>query len=124
MRAPNQHETALFDSLCGRASVDEIESLRTSVARHGEELRLAARQQELLPVDLSDALTRRIDTALAEYAALPPDAQRLVVGAARYFVSDADAIPDKSGVLGLDDDVAIWNLVVRRIDRPDLEIDE
>ena len=124
MRAPTPRESALLESLCGPASPSEIAALREAVARYGESLRLAARHRELLPVDLADALVANLDALLADFALLAPDAQRLAVGGARYFISDTDAIPDQSGVLGLDDDVAVWNHVARRAGRPDLEIDE
>ena len=77
-----------------------------------------------MPVDLAEELAAKLDALLASIASLPVSAQPLVVGAARYFASDDDAIPDTGSVLGLDDDVAIFNAMVRRIGRPELEIDE
>lgn len=124
MRPPSPAETAIFERLSGSATPEEIAALRRSVGQHLDELRQAARQHELLPVDLAADLARKLDALLGGLHALAPEAQALVVGAARYFVSEEDAIPDQSGVLGLDDDLAVFNAAVRRIGRADLEIDE
>lgn len=124
MRPPAAAELAIFELLAVQASSDEIAALRRTVARHVDELRQAAHHHELLPVDLAEELAAKLDALLASIASLPVSAQPLVVGAARYFASDDDAIPDTGSVLGLDDDVAIFNAMVRRIGRPELEIDE
>ncbi|WP_437737333.1 YkvA family protein [Sorangium sp. So ce1335] len=124
MRAPSFKETAIFERLCGPATPEEVVALRRAVSRHVEELRHAARYNELLPVDVAEELGRRLDGLLAGQAAFATYAQMLIVGAARYFVANTDAVPDTSGVLGLDDDMAVFNAMVRRIGRADLEIDE
>ena len=49
--------------------------------------------------------------------------QRLIVGAARYFVADDDAEPDTQSILGLDDDLAVFNHVATQIGEPDLRIE-
>jgi hypothetical protein len=124
MRPPSLVETAIVERLSDPATLEEITALRRSVGQHLDELRQAARRDELLPVDLAAELARKLDALLVGLPALPPEAQALVVGVARYFVSEEDAIPDRSGVLGLDDDLAVFNAAVRRIGRPELEIDE
>jgi uncharacterized membrane protein YkvA (DUF1232 family) len=124
MRPPAAAELAIFERLATPASSDEVLALRRAVARHVDELRQAAHHHELLPVDLAEDLARNLDTLLAALPSLPAASQPLVIGAARYFASDDDAIPDTGSVLGLDDDVAVFNAMVRRIGRADLEIDE
>jgi uncharacterized membrane protein YkvA (DUF1232 family) len=124
MRPPSLAETAIVERLSGPATPEEISALRRGVGQHLDDLRQAARRDELLPVDLAAELARKLDLLLVGIQALPLDAQALVVGVARYFVSEEDAIPDQSGVLGLDDDLAVFNAAVRRIGRPELEIDE
>ena len=124
MRPPSLAETAIVERLSGPATLEEITALRRSVGQHLDELRQAARRDELLPVDLAAELARKLDALLVGLPALSPEAQALVVGVARYFVSEEDAVPDRSGVLGLDDDLAVFNAAVRRIGRPELEIDE
>lgn len=51
-----------------------------------------------------------------------PDQQRLVVGAARYFVSQDDEYPDTDTILGLDDDVSVFNHVIEQLGRSDLKM--
>ena len=45
-----------------------------------------------------------------------------VVGAARYFVSENDEVPDAHSCTGLDDDVRVFNHVVALLGRVDLRI--
>ncbi len=122
MRTPSAKELALFQRLAGPASPTEVDALRASVLHHLDQIRQAARQHELLPVDLAEELAGRIDDLLLSIDRLPAEARPLVIGVARYFVSDNDAIPDQGSVLGLDDDLAVFNDTVRRIGRADLEI--
>lgn len=122
MRTPTARELALFQRLAGPASPAEVDDLRAAVLRHLEQIRQAARQHELLPVDLAEDLAGRIDDLLVSLDRLPAEARPLVIGVARYFVSDDDAIPDQGSVLGLDDDLAVFNDIVRRIGRGELEI--
>jgi uncharacterized membrane protein YkvA (DUF1232 family) len=122
MRQPSLHETEVFEGLCGAVTRQALASLRAAVEQHLRDLEQAARQNELLATDLAEELAQKLDALLAELDALPEEARPLVVGAARYFVSDEDALPDYGGPLGLDDDVAVFNAVVRRLGRVDLEI--
>jgi hypothetical protein len=123
MPAPTPRAWSLFESLCGPARDQGAAQLRAAVRAHAEEIRAAADADELLPVDLAESLAARLDDLLAAVGQLPVDHVHLVVGAARYFVSTEDDIGYTSGVLGLDDDVAVFNAVMRRIGREDLEID-
>lgn len=122
MRQPSIHETRVFESLCGAVSGEALAELRAEVTQHRRDLDRAARVNDLLATDLAEELAQKLDRLLAGLDALPEEARALVVGAARYFVSDQDALPDYSGPLGLDDDVAVFNSVVRRIGRADLEV--
>lgn len=122
MRQPTHHENEVFESLRGLADKDGLASLRAAVKQHLRELEQAARQHEFLATDLAEELADKLDGLLGEFEALPEDARPLVVGVARYFVSYNDVLPDRSGPLGLDDDVAVFNAAMRRIGRADLEI--
>ena len=122
MRQPSLHENEVFEGLCGAVSREAVAQVRAAVKQHLRELDQASRQNEFLATDLAEELAQKLDELLAGLDALPEDARSLVVGAARYFVSDQDAVPDQSGPLGLDDDVAVFNAVVRRIGRADLKI--
>jgi len=114
---------ALFDELAEELPVEAVGSLREEVRAHLEAFRTAARRNDLLPVDLAEALAAALERLLDVYPHLSPDHRRLAVGAARYFVSDDDARPDMEGVLGLDDDVVVFNWVVRQLDRRDMVLD-
>ena len=122
MRQPSLYETEVFDGLCGEVTRQALASLRAAVKQHLRDVDQAARQNELLATDLAEELAHKLDGLLADLDSLPAEARPLIVGAARYFVSDDDALPDYGGPLGLDDDVAVFNAVVRRIGRADLEV--
>ncbi len=122
MRQPSQRENQVFESLCGPVTIAEIAALRAAVQRHMRDIDQASRENEFLATDLAEVLAERLDDLLESFPSLAEDARPLVVGAARYFVSDEDALPDRSGPTGLDDDVAVFNVVARRIGRADLEI--
>ena len=113
----------LFEESMASVSAEQVAALRHAVREHLEDFRRAARSDELLPLDLAEELAEKLDGLLREHATLPQDQAAVVVGATRYFVSEEDATADTSGVLGLDDDVAIFNLAVRLLGREDLVID-
>lgn len=122
MRQPSLRETQVFEGLCGPVTTADLAALRAAVQRHLRDLDQASREDEFLATDLAEDLAERLDDLLEILPTLPDAARPLVVGAARYFVSDDDALPDRSGPTGLDDDVAVFNMVARRIGRADLEI--
>lgn len=122
MRQPSQRETKVFEALCGPVTAADLAGLRAAVQRHKRDLDQASRESEFLATDLAEELADKLDDLLETLPSLPEDVRPLVAGAARYFVSDDDALPDRSGPTGLDDDVAVFNMVARRIGRADLEI--
>ncbi len=85
MRPPSPAETAIFERLSGPATPEEITALRRSVGQHLDDLRKAARRHEFLPADLAVDLTRKLDALLLGLPLLSPEAQAVVVGAARYL---------------------------------------
>lgn len=101
----------------------QVAALRQALRDHLDEIRAAAQSNELLPLDIAQEVAEKCDALLREHAALPPEHGALVVAAARYFISSDDARPDLQGVLGLDDDAAVFNHAARRIGREDLVID-
>lgn len=122
VRQPSPHENRIFEALCADLTPEGLADLRAAVRRHLGELQQASRRNELLAIDLAEELAERLEELLGQFGGLDAEAQPLVVGAARYFVSRNDVIPDHGGLLGLDDDVAVFNAVARRIGRADLEI--
>jgi hypothetical protein len=113
----------LFGEFVDSADVLPVSELRAQIRSHHQQFRNAARSNGLLPLDIADALAGGLEGLLDLHAGLDDRGQRLVIGAARYFISDQDARPDLESVLGLDDDLVVYNWVVAQIGRPELSID-
>ena len=114
----------LFQDLRGDLAAAELASLAVRVRAHYERLVTAQQEDELVAVDLALLLCVRLEGLLAMAHLLAPEPRAHIVGAARYFVSSADAVPDERSCTGLDDDVAVFNHVVGALGRPDLVITE
>lgn len=112
----------IFLGLCQDLPATELAALKGMVRAHYESLLETQRKNELIAVDLAQALCERLETLLAMAHLLDPGARSQIVGAARYFVSTDDEKPDDDSCTGLDDDVKVFNHVVRRLGRPDLVI--
>lgn len=114
----------LHRTLASDIPPEALAILRRDVRAHFEELvRLQARH-ELLAIDLAEILCSRLEVLLDMAPSLPTEARAMIVGAARYFVSANDAVPDARDCIGLDDDVLVFNHVAREVGRTDLEISE
>jgi hypothetical protein len=112
----------IFRGLCEDLAPSDLITLKTDVRAHYESLVDAQRRSEFIAIDLADALCGRLETLLAMAHLLDPDARAQIVGAARYFISSADEKPDEQSCTGLDDDVEVFNRVVRFLGRLDLLI--
>jgi hypothetical protein len=113
----------LFRDVARDIDPDDLPLLRDRVRDHLAEFHVAARFNELLPVDLAEDLAAGLERLLDAVSDMDAPRRALAAGAARYFVSDQDATPDLEGVLGLDDDVIVFNWVCRQTGRPDLVLD-
>lgn len=118
-----QNARELFARSATDLDATALAALRADVSAHLGAFREAAKRLELLPLDVAEQIASGLLSLFDGYASLPPDHRKLVAGAARYFVSHEDARPDLSGVLGLDDDAAVFNHVARAIGRLDLIVD-
>ena len=114
----------LHRALRADLSRDDVAALRREVRAHFESLVRLQEKQELLAVDLAELLCVRLELLLDAAPSLAADVRADIVGAARYFISAQDAVPDDRACVGLDDDVAVFNHVVRQMERIDLEIVE
>lgn len=111
----------LHRTLAADVPADGLAILRRDVRAHFEELvRLQARH-ELLPIDQAALLCSRLEVLLDMAPSLPTEARAAIVGAARYFVSANDVVPDAHNG-GLGDDVVVFNHVAREVGRADLQI--
>lgn len=99
-------------------------TLRAKVVTHVGSIRAAALRNELLPVDLAELIARRLTGLLDQLEAFPEAQQSLILGAARYFISNLDHRPDTEDAMGLDDDLLVLNFVVTTIGRSDLVVED
>ena len=114
----------IFAGLRADLALPGLAELRAAVQAHHAELLAAQAKDELIAIDLAELLSTRLDTLLASAHLFAADARADVVGAARYFISDKDTIPDQRPCTGLDDDVQVFNHGARALGRPDLVITE
>jgi hypothetical protein len=103
---------------------DRLAALKDDVRSHYSRLIAAQRKSELIAIDLAEALCTRLEALLAMAHLMDPIARGHIVGAARYFVSSDDERPDEASCTGLDDDVEVFNHVVRLLERDDLLIED
>lgn len=99
-------------------------ALESACAAHVARFEAARSTNEFLPLAearrLGAALPRLIERARA--AGAPPHGERLAWIAARYFVLHEDGTHDFE-VVGLDDDLAVFNAICRHLGFADLAID-
>lgn len=114
----------IFQGLRAELELAELAQLRTAVRAHYDRLVQAQKRDELVAIDLAELLCERLEGLLATAHGLAADRHADVVGAARYFASDRDLIPDEKPCVGLDDDVEVFNHVARNLGRPELVITE
>lgn len=110
---------AHFNALVRDADAFNCERLRGEVSAHKMEIVEAAKSNGLLPVDIAEALEDALHGLIDAAFDFSADDQALVVAAAQYFISDDDPRPDTESVLGLDDDVAVFNHVVELLGQPE-----
>lgn len=114
----------IFEGLREDLAEAQLTLLKVEVRSHYDLLLRAQERDELVAVDLAELLCVRLETLLAMAHLLAPEPRAHIVGAARYFVSTADAVPDDHSCTGLDDDVDVFNHVARVLGRADLVITE
>lgn len=115
--------SAIFSKLLARTETTDVLDLRNEVREHLTSFEGLAKKNGLLPVDIAQELAAGLEEFLDLYADLSAKHRRLVIAAARYFVSEEDARPDTEGVLGLDDDIEVFNYVAEMIGQADRKID-
>jgi len=112
----------ILHSLQREASAAALLLLRDEVKAHLASLVKAQQKSELLAIDLAELLASRLDVLLQHAGSMSLEHHAAVVGAARYFVSENDEMPDALSCTGLDDDVFVFNHVVALLGRHDLRI--
>ena len=102
----------------------QLGALKVEVRAHYDNLVATQQRNELIAIDLAEMLCVRLEGLLAIAHQLDADARSQIVGAARYFISSADAVPDEQSCTGLDDDVDVFNHMARSVGRLELLISE
>ncbi len=115
---------ALFHSLAEPIDPAALPGLSTAVQSHVASLHSAQVTSELIAIDLADQLGERLVALIGAAASFDPASRALVVGAARYFISEDDARPDAGSPTGLDDDVEVFNYVAKKLGRVELVIED
>jgi len=115
---------SIFKELCAELSPDEVASLRLDVAKHFARLEAEQGRSELVALDLAALVRERLDRLFDLGESLTAEQRAMVVGAARYFTSRDDAIPDLQACTGLDDDVRVVNHVMTALGRGEWRIEE
>lgn len=98
----------------------DVDTLRDQV--HNHHLRVKADAGPLTDVDSAGALHRATMALLERTSSSPARVRRLAQVAARYFVVEDDGDDDMHSPYGFDDDVEVFNAVVREIGQPEYEI--
>ena len=124
MTSPSSEALRQFQSLCAELSAPELAELRDKVAAHAQHLVREQARSELIAADLALAVRDRLERLFELAPELSAEALAQVVGAARYFTSKDDAIPDTQACTGLDDDVAVVNHVLGALGRQKWRIEE
>jgi uncharacterized membrane protein YkvA (DUF1232 family) len=94
------------------------------VVAHVARLEREQARSELIAVDVARLIRDRLERLFDESASLGVEHRAMVVGAARYFVSRDDAVPDTRACTGLDDDVRVLNHVLTVLGRDEWRIEE
>ena len=113
---------ALYQTLREDLAPPALEILHAQVREHFDNLVRAQQRHELVAIDLAELLCLGLEGLLSAAGAFTSDARANVVGAARYFISANDAVPDDRSCTGLDDDVEVFNHVAVSLGRSDLKI--
>jgi len=110
-----------FERLTQAPPVDPGE-LRTSVQAYVAGLRDASGTTEFIDLELATALEAASLALLDRFDQLTTQQTTLAQAAIQYFVLQDDAENDLS-VIGLDDDAAVFNAVVRHLGFSDLVVE-
>lgn len=111
-----------FARLCVDVESNLLQGLVKDVEQHVSQVRSALEANEFLDVVLAEKIAKLLIDLLGTIERYPGAKQRLIVGAARYFVRSNDAQADLSSLLGFDDDAAVLNYVLVELGHGELRI--
>jgi hypothetical protein len=111
-----------FFALCEDADGALALRLYREVDEHVDNVRLALKSNEFLDVVIVEKIAGILKNLLVKIETYSKEKQRLIVGAARYFVKSNDAQADLGSLLGFDDDVEVLNYVLAELGHNDMRI--
>jgi len=114
---------AHFERLRAAITPAQLLTLRDDIDRHLLQIQKQARKNEMVPLDLAEAIARGLHELLNQISSFTAEQQSHILGAALYFISAEDETPDMQSILGLDDDAHLFNYVAHNVARPDLEVE-
>lgn len=121
--SPSAVALEIFERLGASVTPAQMLSMRDDIDRHLLEIQKLARRQEMTPLDMAEGIASGLHQLLDDLSNFESVHQTAVLGAALYFVSTHDEIPDTDTILGLDDDAAVFNHVAKLVGRADLLVE-
>ena len=115
--------SSVFQKLCQVVDEEELPAILKRVEQTAESQ--APKGDEFLGPNEKYAaqLARCAKIILDQYDDYNDEEKGLAIGAVMYFIAEKDFIPDKTPIVGYDDDVRIMNHVLERLGFEDLFID-
>ena len=120
---PSPRALSIFDKLKSQLTPSQLDTIEDDIDRHLLQIQKLAQHNEMTPLDLAESIAGGLHVLLAERESLDAERQNAILAAALYFISAEDELPDTASILGLDDDVSIFNHVARLVGREDLEVE-
>lgn len=115
-------ERVRFLNLCEARSVEMLAEDVDRVEGHLSLLQAAFAVNNLVDVDLAEAISETLLALLADRGRLSFEERRLLAGAIEYFVMTGDTDNDLASPVGLVDDAKVTNATAEALGRHDLVI--
>ena len=104
-----------FRALCEDLPADAVPALVTQLGEAFRDIQSKAQNNPLVDVSLAASITNKLNSLLDGYATFTAKQRSLVIGAARYFVHDADPMSDEDFATGYHDDARVLNYVLDQL---------
>ena len=115
-------ERVRFLNLCEARSAEMLAEDVDRVEGHLSLMQAAFAVNNLIDVDLAEAVAMTLMALLADRDRLSFEERRLLAGAVEYFVLTGDNDNDMASPVGLVDDAKVTNATAEALGRPDLVI--
>jgi uncharacterized membrane protein YkvA (DUF1232 family) len=110
-----------FDSLCQSPSSISTSQLANQILDHLQKIQDALKTNEFLNFNVAQQAADLLGNLINHLDDYSAESQRLIIGAAQYFVLDDDHEPDTKSPLGFDDDIQVLNFVLETLGKPKLK---